>query len=262
MIASTTERAAALRGPLLGAVGTLVLVLAWTAVAAAQPEVLVPSPVETARSLAGLVARGELLGELAITIARAAVGVAIALTLGIAWGLGAGLRAAVDDLTRPARVLLLGIPPVVPLVLATIWLGSGSGVAVLVVVVVTLPPVAVTVQESARELDRDLTEMARVHQVPPWTRLRHLVLPGTAPALRAAWSFAAAAAVRVTIVVELLAAPDGVGAAIAAARGRLDTAEVFAWALVAITAALLVDRLPGRAGRRHRMRRAGNEAFT
>lgn len=253
MSASTEGRRGSLRTTLLVLAGAGALVLGWAAVAAAQPEVLVPSPVETIRALVGITVRGELVRELATTAGRAAVGVGIALLIGIGWGLAVGSSDLWEAFTRPARALLLGVPSVVPLVLAWIWFGTGGAAAVLVVVVVTLPTVVVTVAHGTRGLDRGLSEMARVHQVPAAARLRHVVLPGLTPSLRAAWSLASASGLRVTIMVELVSATDGVGAAVALARGRLDTAGVFAWALVAIGAALLLDHFVG--GRHHRVHR-------
>ena len=117
------------------------------------------------------------------------------------------------------------------------------------VVAVTLPSVTVTIAEGARSLDRSLLEMAAVHELPWRLRLRHVVLPALAPSLRASWSLCCAAALRVTIVVELVTTTDGVGAEVAMARGRLDTAEVFAWALVAVVTAVLVDRVIARPAR-------------
>ncbi|CAM00991.1 ABC transporter permease [Saccharopolyspora erythraea] len=237
-------------------VGAAVLAGCWPAVAWQQPEILVPSPAETAAALLLLVESGELAAQLWTTLSRAAVGVAIGIAAGALWGLASASRRWIDEAGRPLRGLLLGLPPVIPAVLGTVWLGDAGAVAVLVVVVVTVPTAKVTVAEAARAIDADLLEMARVYRLPPAARLRHLQLPALVPALRSAASLCGAGGLRVAIMAELLVAPDGVGAAVAQARGNLATAEVFAWALVAVAAALVTDWLVARPARRGAASRA------
>jgi len=253
MSPSTPEegiRAPHLRSAAPAILGAGLLLLGWQLVAGRQPEILVPSPAETVGALAGLAGDGELTEQLAVTLRRAALGVAVALVLGAAWGLLAASRRWVDGLTRPGRGVLLGLPPVVPVVLGTVWLDDPGTVAVLVVVIVTLPTAAVTVAEGARGIDADLLELARVYRFSPLSRLRHVVAPALAPALRSAGSLCCSSGLRVTIMAELLVAPDGVGSAVAQARGTLETGEVFAWALVAVAAAVFTDRLVARPRRR------------
>ena len=94
---------------------------------------------------------------------------------------------------------------------------------------------------TTRGVDRDLLEVGTVFGVPLRWRLRHLVLPATAPPVLAALTATLSNALRLVMMAELLAAPDGSGAGIATARTYLDTPTVFAWAVVAVAFALTVD---------------------
>jgi NitT/TauT family transport system permease protein len=62
-----------------------------------------------------------------------------------------------------------------------------------------------------------------------------------APPVLAAVAVTLSNALRLAMMAELLAAPDGSGASVATARIYLDTPTVFAWAIVAVAFALVVD---------------------
>lgn len=202
-----------------------------------------PSPSETGDALLRLARDGEMLGQLAVSLERAAIGVCVAAVVGTAWGLASGLWWPAAELTRPARAVMLGIPPIVLVVFGMVWLGTGERVVVFVVIVVTLPVMAVNAAEGVRSIDPDLLEMADGFGVPRRQVVRDVVLPAVAGPLVAGLALAAAAALRVTIMAELLAAGDGVGSRIATARVNLETDLVFAWALVAVAVTLGVDHL-------------------
>lgn len=50
-------------------------------------------------------------------------------------------------------------------------------------------------------------------------------------------------ALRVSVMAELLASPDGVGALIARSRANLDTAQLFAWAGTFVVTVITVETL-------------------
>ncbi|MFE0423481.1 ABC transporter permease [Streptomyces sp. NPDC058953] len=223
--------------------GSAVLIGLWQFSAARQPAVLVPSPVETARALGRLAADGVLHTEVVRSLGRALTGSVLALLIGVAWGLVGGGSSVADGLGRPLRAVLLGIPPIVPVVMGMVWWGGGGEVPVFVATLVSVPVVAVTIAEAVRALDPDLKEMATAFRVPLAHRLRHLVLPALTAPLLASVALVTTTSLRTVIMAELLAAPDGVGARIATARTNLATDEVFAWAAVAVAVALLAEHL-------------------
>ncbi|MEU3600546.1 ABC transporter permease subunit [Streptomyces sp. NPDC006798] len=231
------------RDTALVAAGTAVLLGLWQLWAARQPAVLVPSPAETADALGRLAADGVLYEEVVRSLGRALTGSVLALLIGVAWGLIGGGSSLAEGLGRPLRALLLGIPPIVPVVMGMVWWGSGGEVPVFVATLVSVPVVAVAIAEAVRALDPELREMATAFRVPLVHRLRHLVLPALTAPLLASVALVTTTSLRTVIMAELLAAPDGVGARIATARTNLATDEVFAWAAVAVAVALLAEHL-------------------
>jgi NitT/TauT family transport system permease protein len=83
--------------------------------------------------------------------------------------------------------------------------------------------------------------MAAVYEVPWWRTMRHIILPALAVPVFTAVSLASGLAVRITIMAELLGSDDGAGYMIALARTNLDTAKVFAWAVILISLVILLD---------------------
>ncbi|MCX4904261.1 ABC transporter permease [Streptomyces sp. NBC_00878] len=223
--------------------GCAVLLGAWQWWSVGRPAVLVPSPYETGLALRRLADEGLLLTEIGRTLGRTALSSALALLIGVVWGLASGWSGPADGLGRPLRAVLLGVPPIIPVVMGMVWWGSGAGVPVFVATLVSVPVVAVGIAEAVRSLDSDLMEMATTFRVGTRQRLRHLVLPALSAPLLASVALVGTTSLRTTVMAELLAAHDGVGARIAEARTNLATDEVFAWAAVTVAVALLVEHL-------------------
>jgi len=248
LVAGTPRRATAVGEPsgrtraiVGGAVGTGAIVAAWALLARRQPELILPSPVQTWSAMRGLFADGAVVGELATTLGRAVVGVGIALAVGVVWGTVSARSAWVAAIGRPALSTLMAMPPVILVALGMVWFGPGDAVARLVIAVVALPLIVVAVAEAIENLDRDLLEVAAVFRLPRTTVWRHVIVPGVASPVVAALSVTFGQALRVTVMAELLATANGVGAAVARSRANLATADLFAWAVLLVAVVLLFE---------------------
>lgn len=230
--------------PVVGAaIGSGLLVGAWAVLAAREHELVLPSPAETWRALIDLAGDGTLGHELATTIGRAVTGVAIAVLVGLVWGGCNGRFRWAADISRPALSTLMALPPVVVVALGMVWFGVGDAATRLVVVLVALPLIVIAVQEAVQSIDADLREMSAVFELPRRRHLRHVIAPGIASPVLAATSVTLGQALRVTVMAELLAASDGVGAEVARSRVNLSTADLFAWAITLVTAVIAVELL-------------------
>jgi NitT/TauT family transport system permease protein len=221
--------------------GALLLLGAWALAAGHQPEVVLPSPGRTAQAVIGLAQDGVLADSLLTTLQRAGIGVGIALIAGGLWGAAAGRYELVAAMTQPGLSALMALPPVVIVVLALIWLGTGGRVAIFVVALVALPLIVASVREAIRNIDRDLIEVVDVFAVPRGRMVRHLIVPGIASPVLATTSVAVGQSLRVAVMAELLAAGSGVGFEVARARTNIETADVFAWAAVLVASVLVVE---------------------
>ncbi|MBV7246353.1 ABC transporter permease [Streptomyces sp. MW-W600-10] len=239
------DRSGALRPRRAAAAGATVVLLtgAWWWSADGLPAVVLPSPADTVRAIGALAADGTLFTDLGTTLTRVVLGTVTGVLLGVVIGALTTLSPVVSDAFAPVRVLLTGMPPVVVVMMLMIWLGPGTATVVLTVITVVLPQTLVATHDAVRGVDPELREMSRSFGVPLAWRVRHVILPAAAPPVVAATAVTLSGGLRLGLMAEVLAADSGIGASVATARGYLETATVFAWAVVAIAFAALIDLL-------------------
>lgn len=222
-----------------GAIASLLLlVAAWDGVAAFYGPLVLPDPRTTFATLHASLAEGGAWTELAITARRALTGFALSVMAGTVLGLIAGVSITASMMSRPLVTVLLGTPPIAWLVLAMLWFGASDGTPVFTVFVACFPVVFVGALQGARTLDNQLRTMAEAFRLPPRMMVFDVYLPHVVSYLFPAWIAALGISWKVVVMAELLATPDGVGAALAVSRSHLDTAATMSW-IVAVVALLL-----------------------
>ena len=225
-----------------GACASLFLLLAaWEAVAAFYDPLILPDPLGAFAALWGLVEQGSAWPALAATARRALMGLALAVAVGSLLGLAAGLSVTASVLSRPLVTVLLGTPPIAWLVLAMLWFGMSDGTPVFTVFIACFPVVFASALQGTRTLDLQLRDMARAYRLPRWMALREVYGPHVLSYLFPAWVTALGSAWKVTVMAELLASTDGVGAALAASRAQLETATTLGWICAVVGCLLVVE---------------------
>jgi len=136
---------------------------------------------------------------------------------------------------------LMAMPPVVVVVLAMLWFGLGSSMVIFITTLMMAPGMYVNTVKGMLHVDRKLIEMTQVYRYGAWLRLRHLYLPALSAPLLAALLIAACGGVRLVVMAEVLGAENGVGYALANARGTFDTAELYAWVLLILGLVALLE---------------------
>ena len=227
-----------------GAVASLCLLLAtWETISLAWGPLILPDPASTFGTLWELMSTGEVWRELAITGQRAMGGLLLAVTLGSALGLLAGLSMTASMMARPLVTVLLGTPPIAWLVLAMLWFGASDGTPVFTAFIACFPVVFVGALQGTRTLDHHLKDMARAFRLPWHMRLIDLYAPHVLSYLFPAWINALGTAWKVAVMAELLASSDGVGAALAVTRSQLDMSGTLAWVSAVVLTLLAVEYL-------------------
>jgi len=135
---------------------------------------------------------------------------------------------------RPIVTFLMGVPPISWIVLALLWFGMGGATPVFTVVVTTLPLTFAAAVQGTRTLDRRFLDMSMVFNVPLTMKLWDFYLPHILSYLFPAWITALGMAWKVTIMAELLASNEGIGAGMALARVNLETATAMGWIMATV----------------------------
>jgi NitT/TauT family transport system permease protein len=128
-------------------------------------------------------------------------------------------------------------------VLAMIWFGMGDRTVVFTVVVASFLIVFIGALQGMRTLDNDLKETARSFNAPLLMRLTDVYFPHVFAFIFPAWISALGMSWKIVVMAELLAANDGIGAALAIARTRLDTATAMALIVIMVALLLMIEYL-------------------
>lgn len=231
----------ALPGFAVRLVSLLMLLVLWQGVALLAASPNLPAPAAVFAFIGREAARGDLLPNLAITLARVAVSFTVAMLIGCAIGLAFGRLRKLDRAFDTWLVVLLNTPALVLTVLCYIWLGLTETAAVLAVALNKIPTVAVLLREGTRALSPELDEMAAAFRLSFFDRLRHVVLPQLQPHVAGAARSGLALVWKIVLVVELLGRPNGVGYAISVYFQLFDVAAVLGYSLAFMAVMLAIE---------------------
>jgi NitT/TauT family transport system permease protein len=227
--------------PLWTALSLTLLVLGWAAIAAILQSRYLPSPAEVARLFLLEFMSGDLLRNVAITLARVAAAALIAFLIGTAIGIFLGRHRDADRFFDSWLIFFLNVPALITIVLCYLWIGLDEVAAITAVALNKIPNVAVTLREGARALDPQYDEMANVFRFDRLKRLRHVLLPQLEPYLAAAARSGLALIWKIVLVVELIGRSSGVGFEIELNFQNFEIGKIFVYALAFMAVIQAID---------------------
>ncbi len=224
-----------------GLAGLFCLAAAWQAGHEFYGSFVLPSPLETAQALAGIVHEPSFSKAAKETAESSLAGFVLAVGIGTTAGAIAGYSFAAMRLMRPVVTVILSVPPIAWIVLALIWFGSSGATAVMTVVIAALPISFVGGLEGVATRDRALDAMARSFGAGNWMRFRTITAPHLISYLFPAWTTTAGTAWKVTVMAELLSNSGGIGGELATARALFDIPRVMALIVAVVGFALMTE---------------------
>jgi NitT/TauT family transport system permease protein len=218
------------------------LVALWALAAAISNSRHLPGPGKVLEVLGQEMASGALWENMSITLVRVVCAFLLAMFIGTVIGIFIGSYRRADQFFDSWLVLFLNLPALVIIALSYVWLGTTELTAIMAVAINKIPNVAVQMREGARQLSRDLSEMAAMYGFGRWKTLRHVTLPQLAPFAAAAARSGLALVWKIVLVVEALGGhATGVGHQIHAAFGNYDVPTILAYALAFIVVIQIVE---------------------
>jgi putative hydroxymethylpyrimidine transport system permease protein len=213
----------------MAAVSLLIIGLgAWELLvrAGGVDELLLPAPTQIAESLWN---DRSLLGEdLAVTSWEVIAGLAAAIAIGAALGIGMHLWPAMRRALRPLIIGSQAVPVPVIAPLFVLVLGFGLAPKVLMVALVCFFPVTINLYDGLRRVDPDARKLLRSFDATRWQTFRLLEAPSALPAAFTGLKVAAAVSVIGAVFAEWAGSDRGLGHALLTANGQLETARAFA----------------------------------
>ena len=234
--------------------GMVLFVVVWQVLTLGLPAIILPTPLGVVKRLFSDflsapalsyygVSEANLYGNLIYTTEN----VAIAVTIGSAIGILAGLLSARFGLIRaiidPVMMTAGTVPILVAAPFLLIWFGVGRASAVCLVIFYVAVILYVFAQRAATNLDPVYEESARTLGATPRRMVRDILIPATVPEILGGLRIALAGAWGLEAVAELLGSQSGIGKVLEALAGATDPQGIMATLLMLGLTAIIVDAL-------------------
>jgi NitT/TauT family transport system permease protein len=203
----------------------------------------VPSPLQIAGALGGLLRDGDLLVHAGASLARAAAGFALSVAVGIALGVAMARSRALERFVQPLARLVYPLPKSALIPVLMIWLGIGDASKIAVIFLGTILPVLVSAHQGARGVDRFLVWSARSCGTSERALLLRVILPAALPDILSGVRMALALTFVLLVSSELLVARSGLGYLISTFGEGGQYPAMFAVVLTVSALGFLADRL-------------------
>jgi ABC-type nitrate/sulfonate/bicarbonate transport system permease component len=149
-----------------------------------------------------------LVEEVLPSLARLAVGYALALVLGVALGVAIGSSVRLRSFSEPVLEFLRAIPPPILVPIIMLFAGIEDFMKVIVIVFGCIWPILLNTVEGVRAIDEVLVDSCRVYKVKP---LRHLTVQAAGPQIMTGARQALAIGIILMVISEMVAANNGLG---------------------------------------------------
>ena len=234
--------------------GMVLFVVVWQVLTLGLPAIILPTPLGVVRRLLSDflsapalsyygVSEANLYGNLIYTTEN----IAIAVTIGSAIGILAGLLSARFGLIRaiidPVMMTAGTVPILVAAPFLLIWFGVGRASAVCLVIFYVAVILYVFAQRAATNLDPVYEESARTLGATPRRMVRDILIPATVPEILGGLRIALAGAWGLEAVAELLGSQSGIGKVLEVLAGATDPQGIMATLLMLGLTAIIVDAL-------------------
>ncbi|MCW2563475.1 MAG: ABC-type nitrate/sulfonate/bicarbonate transport system, permease component [Mycobacterium sp.] len=233
-----------LRWP-LGVYTTPVLVLiVWEVLA--QAGVLKPTYAPAPTAILGTTVelwRDGVLGpDLAISLQRAGIGLAVGLAVGIVAGVLGGFLRTGEYVFNGVAQILNTVPLLAVLPLFVVWFGIDELTKVLLIAFGAGVPMYLNLFAAIRGVDQRLIEMARTTGAGSWRVVTRVLLPGALPGFLVGLRFSLAYSILGLVAAETVNADEGLGFLITQAQTYLQTNKLFVGLVIYSVLGLVADQ--------------------
>lgn len=221
----------------------------WEVVGRVAQVPFFPPLSEVLVALWGMIASGQIVGNLLESLGNLAIGFGLSLAIGLVLGTAMGRYRRVDAMFGVYVYALLTAPSLVFAPIFFSILGSGRASIVGVIIMYSTFIMIITTASAVQNVSPSLVEMGRSYGAGELRLLTHVILPAAAPTIFTGIRLGVGRAVTGMINGEMFIAVVGLGRIVTQAGKRFDGASVLAILLVIIVVAVsavaltqLVDR--------------------
>lgn len=203
---------------------------------------LLPSPIDTLKSIKEIVLSVSGWRSIGMTVLRILCGYLLGCGTGVILAVLTAHFRACDWLLKPLRSLIKTTPITSFALILLVSVVSGM-VPVIVAMIVVVPMIWQTTEETIKNRSVQLSEMSHIY-LTPWKKLRYVSLPQILPHFFASASTALGFAWKAVITAEILALPKfGIGRQMQFHKIHVEIPELFAWTLLVILLSVLLESI-------------------
>lgn len=218
--------------------------LVWQAAAwAVGSDLLLPSPITTAKALFSLCGTAVFWKSCGLTLLRVFAGFALGIIAGSLLGVLTAVSPFAESLLSPLRSIVKAAPVTSFIILVLLYLSSAL-TPMFIAFLIVLPVVWTNVAGGILSTDRQLLEMAAVFGFSRGQRLKSVYAPSVLPHFVSACTTGLGFAWKSGVTAEVIAHPAfGMGKAIYESKLYLETPELFAWTAAVIIMSFALEKL-------------------
>lgn len=226
---------------------TILVCLAWLVLwqllsMAVGSELLLPSPYESMAALAELAVTGEFYMNVAWTMLRCIIAMALSLAAGSMAAWFASQHECIRSFLK-LPVSFFKAVPVMAVIIYVILLASADKVAVIVCFIMCFPIVYTNMLSGLDSVSRDFLELGKLYGLTKRQLRRLIYFPSVRPNFNAAVRLVCGLSWKAVIAAEVLSIPKySLGYEMLNAKYYLETAELFAYIAVIVVISILFEK--------------------
>ena len=219
-------------------------ILVWQAAAwAVGSDLLLPSPIVTAKALISLAGTAVFWKSCALTLLRVFAGFLLGILAGTALGVITAVSGLVKVLLDPLRSVVKAAPVTSFIILVLLYLSSAL-TPMFIAFLMVLPIAWTNVAAGIASTDAQLLEMAEVFGFSRAKKLKTIYAPSVLPHFLSACTTGLGFAWKSGVTAEVIAHPAfGMGKAIYESKLYLETPDLFAWTAAVIILSFALEKL-------------------
>lgn len=163
---------------------------------------------------------------------RIVLGFGAALLVGLSVGILMGSRDSWNDYLKDIVTFGLAMPGLIYALVAVLFFGLSLWAPVTAILATSYPFVAVNIREGVKAISKELLDMGRVYQVKRSKVVLQIILPSLLPFVLAGFRLGFAIAWKVSTLVEVFGAVNGIGWQIRGSFDEFSVHGMLAWALL------------------------------
>lgn len=172
---------------------------------------MLPAPWTIAGTFLDLWTTGTLIGDIATSLQRAAIGFGLGLAFALVLSLLAGLTRVGDTLIDGTVQLKRAIPTLGLIPLLILWLGIGESFKIVIIALSVFVPIYINLVAALQGIDHRYVELAQVLRLNRPQFIRQVVFPGALPGLFTGLRLAVNISWLSLVVLEQINATSGLG---------------------------------------------------